>query len=252
MSYRLNVCLLSGIFEKSFGLTNFTRDYTALLGELNAATRVTNKATSLPLVSDCVGIREQQEAFTAIYRYKLFCKLSHFFDDFNFFINSTLSPKTKWHVPIDRRFQEFIRRVESMKIPQQIQDTIAGFLKMQRAKAALVATRENSWLVPKVLPKGDLNILYGKPKPYIPNEYLVKLEAALNKEAEIGEDGLNQFDRTRAELLQQLATTLQKFPYIRLGQLISNSIPEGSDIFYVTDDKLIQLLKDFEIKQCTN
>jgi hypothetical protein len=80
----------------------------------------------------------------------------------------------------------------------------------------------------------------------ITDTQLEKLGTALNKEAEIGEDGLNQFDRTRAELLQQLANTLQKLPYMRLGQLISNSLPEGTDIFYVTDDKLIQLLKDFE------
>ena len=77
---------------------------------------------------------------------------------------------------------------------------------------------------------------------------LEKLAIALNKETEIGEDGLNRFDRTRAQLLQQLAITLQKFPYIRLGQLLSNSIPEGTDIFYVTDAKLIQLLKDFEVQ----
>jgi hypothetical protein len=133
-----------------------------------------------------------------------------------------------------------------MKIPKQMQDTIAGFLKMQRAKAALVATRENSWLVPAILPKGDLNILHGKSKLYITDTQLEKLDTALNKEAEIGEDGLNQFDRTRAELLKQLTTTLQKLPYIRLGQLISNSLPEGTDVFYVTDAKLIQLLKDFE------
>jgi hypothetical protein len=80
----------------------------------------------------------------------------------------------------------------------------------------------------------------------ITDTQLEKLGTALNKEAEIGEDGLNQFDRTRAELLQQLANTLQKLPYMRLGQLISNSLPEDTDIFYVTDAKLIQLLKDFE------
>jgi hypothetical protein len=117
---------------------------------------------------------------------------------------------------------------------------------MQRAKVALDATRENSWLVPKILPQGDFNILHSKPKLYITDPQLEKLGTALNKEAELGKDGLNRFDRTRAELLRQLATALQKFPYIRLGQLISNSLPEGTDIFYVTDAKLIQLLKDFE------
>jgi hypothetical protein len=50
----------------------------------------------------------------------------------------------------------------------------------------------------------------------------------------------------RYNLLHQLAVTSRKFPELRLGQLLSNSLPEGTDIFYVTDDKLIQLLKDFE------
>ena len=44
----------------------------------------------------------------------------------------------------------------------------------------------------------------------------------------------------------QILQTWGKFPELRLGQLISNSMPKGTDLFYVTDDKLIQLLKDFE------
>lgn len=122
---------------------------------------------------------------------------------------------------IDRRFGDFIRRIESMKTPQQIQDTISGFLEMQRAKIALVATEENSWLVSEMLPKGDLNILHGKCKQKI-----------------------NKFERFT--LIRQLNSTGNKFPELRLGQLISNSLPKGTDIFYVTDAKLIQLLKDFE------
>jgi hypothetical protein len=234
--YKLNVCFLSSTFEKSFGLANFTADYTNLLSKLNSTIEDVNR---YPYYSEYLAWYQE---------YRLFCKLSHFFDDFNFFINKSVAkrPEHDSKHSVDRRFSDFIQRVESMKIPKQMQDTIAGFLKMQRAKAALVATRENSWLVPAILPKGDLNILHGKSKLYITDTQLEKLDTALNKEAEIGEDGLNQFDRTRAELLQQLATTLQKFPYIRLGQLISNSIPEGTDVFYVTDAKLIQLLKDFE------
>ena len=234
--YKLNVCFLSSTFEKSFGLANFTADYTNLLSKLNSTIEDVNR---YPYYSEYLAWYQE---------YRLFCKLSHFFDDFNFFINKSVAkrPEHDSKHSVDRRFSDFIQRVESMKIPKQMQDTIAGFLKMQRAKAALVATRENSWLVPAILPKGDLNILHGKSKLYITDTQLEKLDTALNKEAEIGEDGLNQFDRTRAELLKQLTTTLQKLPYIRLGQLISNSLPEGTDVFYVTDAKLIQLLKDFE------
>lgn len=31
MTYRFNVCLLSSVFERSYGLTNFSKDYAALL-----------------------------------------------------------------------------------------------------------------------------------------------------------------------------------------------------------------------------
>lgn len=251
MTYRLNACNLSGTFEKSFGLTNFVKGYAAVLGELNAAVEGVNE---FPYSSD-----PEEEYQDWLQDYKLFCKLSHFFDDFNAFINKSIAKRAEHDSKhsVDRRLVDFIRRVESMEIPQQIQDTIVGFLKMQLQKFKFhnsplqkvirsSGIKSDEWLVPKVLPQGDLNILHSKPKLYIPNDYLVKLGAALNKEAEIGKDGLNQFDQTRAELLQQLATTLQKLPYIRLGQLLSNSLPEDTDIFYVTDAKLIQLLKDFE------
>jgi len=239
--YRLNVCNLSGTFEKSFGLNGFSEDYYALLNgfrDLEGSVNTFYCST----MSDKTKLRDW------LTNYRLFCKLSHFFDDFNFFINESVRTRAEHDSKhsVDRRLHDFIRRVESMKIPQQTQDTIAGFLKMQRAKAALMATRENSWLVPEGLPQGKLNIWHSKAKLYITDTHLEKLGAALNKEAEIGEDGLNQFDRTRTQLLQQLATTLQKFPYMRLGQLLSNSLPEGTDIFYVTDARLIQLLKDFE------
>jgi hypothetical protein len=49
-------------------------------------------------------------------------------------------------------------------------------------------------------------------------------------------------------MLAQISRTWQKFPELRLGQLLSISLPKGTDIFYVTDAKLIQLLKDFEAK----
>jgi hypothetical protein len=224
MTYRLNVCNLSGTFEKRFGLPHFARDYTELLGELNAALEgVQNFKTT------------EQEIADWRHDYRVFCKLCHFFDDFNFFINTALSPKTtqdrysKFGCPTNE-LKAFILRIKGMKIPQNLSDNIELFL----------TTELNNFLY------RDVHKEENKPKLYIPDDYLEKLGAALNKEAEIGENGLNQFDRTRAKLLQQLASTLQKLPYMRLGQLISNSLPEDTDIFYVTDAKLIQLLKDFE------
>ena len=215
MTYRLNVCLLSGIFEKRFGLTNFSRDYNHLIVELNNSFNFLNREKPEYMTETNASIFRKGD-------YRLFCKLSHFFDDFNFFINIQLSPKITQEryskfSDVDKGFRAFIRRVESMKIPQQIQDTIAGFLKMQRAKAALATTREHSC---EALPQGEMNILHSK---------------ARNEEV-----------RKRLIMTTQILQTWQKFPELRLGQLISNSIPEGTDIFYVTDDKLIQLLRNFE------
>jgi hypothetical protein len=223
MTYRLNVCNLSGTFEKSFGLVNFAKDYYAVLGILNAAVEGVTKTNSFPLVSESIGIQEQQEAFRVIHRYRLFCKLSHFFDDFNAFINKSLDQTLHYSKQsIDRRLHDFIRRVESMKIPQQTKDTIAGFLKMQRAKVALVAIRESPWVVPNLLENENLQIIAAKAK--------------------------NEEVRKRLIMTTQILQTWGKFPELRLGQLISNSIPEGTDLFYVTDDKLIQLLRNFELQ----
>jgi hypothetical protein len=223
MTYKLNVCLFSPIFEKSFGLTSFAKDYEALIAQID------NSEYMQCFRSDIINKK----------LYKLFCKLSHFFDDFNFFINESVRTRTEHDSKqsVDRRLHDFIRRVESMKIPRQIQDTIAGFLKMQRAKAALVATRENSWLIPAILPKGDLNILHGKPKNTTLKNFLLAKKSATSFE---------NAKQHRAQILQSLYYTWQKYPELRLGQLISNSLPEGTDIFYVTDDKLIELLKNFE------
>lgn len=239
MTYILNVCLLSGIFEKSFGVNNFATDYNHLLVELNNSFNFLNREKPDYMTKENEAVFRKSD-------YRLFCKLAHFFDDFNFFINESVRTRTEHDCKhsVGRRLHDFIRRVESMKIPQQTQDTIAGFLKMQLQKFKFhnsplqkvirsTQIKAEKWLLPNL---------------YITETQLEKLAVALNKETEIGEDGLNQFDRTRAQLLQQLAITLKKFPYIRLGQLISNSIPEGNDIFYVTDAKLIQLLKDFEVQ----
>ncbi len=77
------------------------------------------------------------------------------------------------------------------------------------------------------------------------NDYLEKL-AVTRKSVGIPNDKLRQADMVL--LLGQLSRTWEKFPELRLGQLLSNSLPKGTDIFYVTDAKLIQLLKDFEAK----
>jgi hypothetical protein len=213
MTYRLNVCNLSGTFEKSFGLVNFAKDYTNLLSKLNSTIEDVNR---YPYYSEYLAWYQE---------YRLFCKLSHFFDDFNFFINKSVAkrPEHDSKHSVDRRLLDFIRRIESMEIPKQMQDTIAGFLKMQRAKDALAAIRENSWLVPNLLENENLQIIAAKAK---------------NKEVV----------RKRLIMTTQILQTWGKFPELRLGQLISNSIPEGTDIFYVTDAKLIQLLRDFELQ----
>jgi hypothetical protein len=209
MTYTLNVCLFSGIFEKCFGLANFAKDYEALI------TQVSDSEYMQCFRSDIINKK----------LYKLFCKLSHFFDDFNFYINECIREnniRPQWVADqfIPRRLLDFIRRVESMKIPQQTKDTIAGFLKMQRAKVALVAIRESPWVVPNLLENENLQIIAAKAK--------------------------NEEVRKRLIMTTQILQTWGKFPELRLGQLISNSLPEGTDLFYVTDDKLIQLLKDFE------
>jgi hypothetical protein len=219
MTYRLNVCSLSPIFEKRFGVAGFSEDYHSLINGLDS------------VIDNISGFCYSSYPDTISYvrdwakNYRLFCKLSHFFDDFNFFINIQLTQErySKFS-SVDEGFRAFIRRVESMEIPQQTQDTIAGFLKVQRARA-FVATREQSWLVPNLLQSKNLHMISGKPKNC---------------------PSTDEDRKRRLSVLAQISCTWGKFPELRLGQLISNSIPEGTDISYVTDDRLIQLLKDFE------
>lgn len=247
--YTLNVCLLASIFEKNFGLVNFTKDYTALLGELNAAIESVN---NFPYSSDPEeGYLEYQDWLKD---YKLFCKLVHFFDDFNHFINSAIELQTvtvsramkyRKDYKLDRVLSNFISRIESMSIPKQIKDTVAGFLKMQRAKAALSATREDSWLLPDAIQAGNLHVLTGTPINFLEKwgrkGNLYDLSANFNA-APLDPDA----NYSRNQLLSQISFTLQKFPDLRFGQLIANVTPAGTDLFYLPDAKLIQLLKDFE------
>lgn len=220
MTYTLNVCLFSGIFEKCFGLANFAKDYEALI------TQVSDSEYMQCFRSDIINKK----------LYKLFCKLSHFFDDFNFYINECIREnniRPQWVADqfIPRRLLDFIRRVESMKIPKQMQDTITGFLKMQLQKFKFhnsplqkvirsTGIKSDEWLVPNLLENENLQIISAKAK--------------------------NEEVRKRLIMTTQILQTWGKFPELRLGQLLSNSLPEDTDIFYVTDAKLIQLLKDFE------
>lgn len=82
-----------------------------------------------------------------------------------------------------------------------------------------------------------LVVLHGKPKNTALKNFLLAKESAASFE---------NARQHRAQILQLLFRTWEKFPELRLGQLISNSLPEGTDILHVTDAKLIQLLKDFE------
>lgn len=39
-----------------------------------------------------------------------------------------------------------------------------------------------------------------------------------------------------------LEVGMDTFPHLRLGQLISNAVPEGKDLFYLTDTELLTAL----------
>jgi hypothetical protein len=251
MTYKLNVCLLSGIFEKCFGLANFAEDYAALVAQID------DSEYMKCFRSDIIDRK----------LYKLFCKLCHFFDDLNFYINISLSPKitqerySKFENPTDvaKCLEFFLRRVESMKIPKQIQDTIAGFLKMQLQKFKFhnsplqkvirsTGIKSDEWLAPNLLKNKNLHIVAGKPKNFVEKwgRKINLYDLSANFNAASLDPDPNYFRKQRIQLLTQIAHTWEKFRELRLGQLISNSLPEGTDLFYVSDAKLIQLLKDFE------
>jgi uncharacterized protein YihD (DUF1040 family) len=49
-----------------------------------------------------------------------------------------------------------------------------------------------------------------------------------------------------AELLNLIRSVWDLYPDLRLGQLISNTIPEGNDVvdlFYLEDEKLVERIK---------
>lgn len=215
MVYKLNDCLLSPIFERSFGLPNFTKDYTTLLGELNAAVEGVN---IFPYTSSPTTTEEETEYQDWRSDYRLFCKLCHFFDDFNFFIDKSLevlavkkiAPRAHSKHSVSRRLNDFKRRVSSMNIPQLIKNSICVFLDTQIKNHILQLSAAKEDEVPKRYP----------------------LE--------------NNLRQLHSEVLWQLSTTWKKFPELRLGQLIFQSLPQGTDISYVPNDRLIELLKNFE------
>jgi len=48
-----------------------------------------------------------------------------------------------------------------------------------------------------------------------------------------------------AEILRQISEVWEKFPHLRLGQLIENA--KGDDpLFYLTDEALIEKLNEYE------
>lgn len=215
MAYKLNNCFCSNSFERSFGLPYFTKDYTVLLGELNA---VIEGANIFPYTSSPTTLEEEIEYKDWRKDYRLFRKLSNFFDDFNFFINKSLeihavqkiAPRAHSTHSVGRRLNDFRWRVGSMNIPQLIKNSICVFLDTQIKNHILQLSAAKEDRVPKRYP----------------------LE--------------NNLRQLHPEVLWQLSTTWKKFPELRLGQLIFQSLPQGTDIFYVTNDKLIKLLKDFE------
>ncbi len=221
MTYRLNVCLLSPLFEKRFGLPHFARDYTALLGEINAAIE---------------GVRDDWR-----YDYRIFCKLCHFFDDFNFFINISLSPETtqarysKFGCPTDIEvgLSAFILRVKDMKIPQDIKDSVELFLDTELRSFEYEHGKEDAWLVP--------DILHSKPKNFVEKwgskGNIHEVTLGNFKSAKESAKSFEEARSHRAKILQQLSDTWEKYPELRLSHIIADVIPAGTDLFYLTDAK---------------
>lgn len=48
--------------------------------------------------------------------------------------------------------------------------------------------------------------------------------------------------------VKALQEALTETPALRIGQLISNALPTGRDLFYVSDDELIAALKGYKKK----
>jgi hypothetical protein len=54
--------------------------------------------------------------------------------------------------------------------------------------------------------------------------------------------------RQSSEILQLLTNIANKYPYLNMGQIITIAIDNEPNLFYVDDDRLLDGLKDFDIK----
>jgi hypothetical protein len=60
-----------------------------------------------------------------------------------------------------------------------------------------------------------------------------------------------EFDQNRTKYAQKVLGALthivHKYPHLRIGQIIRNAI-ENKDLFYLENDKMFDMLYDFELK----
>ncbi len=56
---------------------------------------------------------------------------------------------------------------------------------------------------------------------------------------------------TKAKILNMLSRLSMKYPELRLMQIIANALGHG-DFYYITDDRVLQLLELFETWSDTN
>lgn len=202
MQYELNTCLLTGLFERKFGLINFKTEYEQLVKLLNYEIEEINNPPNPDNFLTYKGYKNHLDIHNK--KYKLFCKLNHLIDDFNHFINEQFSKNHDGDSKnsMYRRLNDFINRVDDMRIPDNVSMTISVFLKIQIGKLRHIIKCSTNW-------------------------------------------GSAKNQSHQEKLLSQIAETWARYPMLRLGQLLYNTLPEQVDIFYVPDEKLIDYLKKF-------
>ena len=48
-------------------------------------------------------------------------------------------------------------------------------------------------------------------------------------------------------ILWALTRALERYPHLRVGQLIANAVPVGRDLFYVEDEDLMTYIEAFSL-----
>lgn len=53
---------------------------------------------------------------------------------------------------------------------------------------------------------------------------------------------------SKREAMEQILAVWEKFPTLRLGQLMINCLPLGGVPYYVSDEQLVKLLQEYQEK----